>query len=118
MKFRVWSKNEKKFLDTDDCFLSGNGKLYVYDNMDGNIIKAPNDVVIQQFTGLYDKNNNPIYEGDVVEVNKYTSVTATVDYKLGEWVLDGVILLKDFYSMDKRCNVLIVTNIFEKDITI
>ncbi len=66
-KFRVYDTIQKKYLPS---LLSG----FMVDTGDdkpiwqviGEILKFP-QYIVEQFTGLYDKNNNPIYEGDIIK---------------------------------------------------
>lgn len=72
IKFRVWDKKRKEYFrisklwngDTDPSCFSADDWVDNYGNC-GNM----KDIVVEQFTGLYDKDGKEIYEGDLV---KYT----------------------------------------------
>lgn len=67
-KFRVWDKLEKRFIYSD----SENKEHYVL-TLSGEFHNLQNgsggkECVIQQFSGIYDKDGRGIYEGDIVTV--------------------------------------------------
>lgn len=69
MKYRIWNKITKEF----DPYMGlyQDGQMYFFDLNDMVMLNLgnPEDFIVSRSTGLTDKNNVDIYEGDII---KYT----------------------------------------------
>lgn len=71
IKFRVWDKKFQKMYNWPidiDAYLNKNGQM-------------SNDLILQQFTGVFDKNKKEIYEGDIFKCERFIQGTKTPLWK-------------------------------------
>ena len=119
-KFRVWSPKRKKYLTFNDYnyqFINDYGELRLYPEAENLWCDfCYGDEIVEQCTGLKDKNGKLVFEGDVVE---YDDEMFSVFYSqstlqfgiMGEHfsIYGDKIKKKDIYVLD----VEIVGNIHE-----
>lgn len=90
IRFRGWNIKSKRMID---CYkvtpLALNKECLDTAYFDGLFLPFHKGIILMQFTGLYDRNNKEIWEGDIVSfVDAETK--GTIEYHDGSfWIIDS-----------------------------
>jgi len=126
LKFRVWDKEDKKYVSPSHIAINGNGILLITNS--GMYLDFKNEhyahlsqkYIVQQWTGCYDKNGTPIYEGDILAADhdggEGEANIGVVYFAAGTFMIDGDGPFFDHvygHSPDILDNHTVIGNIFE-----
>lgn len=115
IKFKVWHKEKKEFINSGNVAISLQGD--VWDATNKHFINITNDVEITQYTGLKDKNGVEVYSRDIIRVDDEYNILIDIVYEALE-VIGADLPVEDSSNFDynytvEELNSLLMFSSFE-----
>lgn len=111
--FRIWDKKNKEMIN-DVHICPEYGWIVMSDNdaLEERGRVNPENLIWMQFTGLYDKYEQPIYEGDILREYSNDIEDWVVSYSYGKFVGEFDNVCEDLYELS---DLEVIGNIYERD---
>jgi uncharacterized phage protein (TIGR01671 family) len=124
LKFRVWSKAKQQWLENMALLACIDGLPFAHlvekNTLDDSIKHHVHNMgnlkcIVQQFTGMFDKNGKEIFEGDILEVRGWRGFTgvAVVEWQEIEASDDAGRNSVGFPRFDDYEKPIVIGNIFQ-----
>lgn len=115
MKYRVWDKKEKQFIE--NVFIIPDGRLLMFTNYDTfnsewDFVDDEDRYIISECSQHKDNAGKPIYEGDIVIFNNDYSELYEVIFENSQWYVTSENIMSPLCECNNN-ELSVIENIYE-----